>query len=221
VIAGAAKGRPLTAPAGQQTRPTTDRVREAIFSTLTAEAMRGDTEDDAHWPFERVLDLYAGSGAMGIEALSRGSVSAHFVETNPRARATILLNLQRTGFARIGVIHALPAEAAIGTLDGPFDLVLADPPYHHVDLSGLLAQIGSSRFLAPNALVVVEYARGFEPPAAAGMLRLLRVRRYGTTEVAFYAAEAAPVVHSPPSPDEAESSSPPTRKARTRRAPAA
>lgn len=186
VIAGIAKGRPLTAPAGLHIRPTTDRVREAIFSALEAEAMRRETNNGASFPFARVLDLYAGTGALGIEALSRGAEQADFVETNPRARATIQLNLQRTGFSNRSRVHGFEAEQAAKTLPAGYDLILADPPYSDPGVRALVEAIGGSMLVGDEGIFVLEYSRGFEPPAEAGALRLDRTRRYGTTHVAFY-----------------------------------
>lgn len=186
VIAGSAKGRPLTAPPGHHTRPTTDLVREAIFSALEAEAMRRGSEPGAPLPFGRVLDLYAGTGALGIEALSRGAEHADFVETNPRARAAIQLNLQRTGFVKQGSVHGFRAEAATEKLGPGYHLILADPPYTDPATASLIAIIGGSNLLNEDGIFVLEYSRGFEPPTEAGALHLDHIRRYGTTYVAYY-----------------------------------
>src|SRR5687767_7923170 len=126
VIAGRAKGRALTAPKGLAVRPTTDKVKGAIFSMLDAVAFRRAEHvgREAASPFGRVLDLYAGTGALGIEALSRGATHVDFVETSAAARAAIVENLRRTGFAPMASIHAISAEAAVSTFRASYDLIL-------------------------------------------------------------------------------------------------
>src|ERR687894_2700308 len=122
VIAGTARGRPLRAPSGEDTRPTADKIKGVIFSMLDAEAMRrgfepepDDEERDGRfamavaWP--RVLELYAGSGALSIEALSRGAAHADLVESSADARRAIVANLAKTGLAERASIHALTSEA--------------------------------------------------------------------------------------------------------------
>lgn len=188
VIAGMAKGRPLLAPKGLATRPTTDKVKSAIFSMLTAEGLRRQDEDTAasDFPFPRVLDLYAGSGALGIEALSRGAEFADFVESSPRARAIIHQNLERTGLALQGTVHGLRVESAVSTFRPAYDLILLDPPYLDPAVSSVLASLGRSAILAPRALVVVEHARTTELPTEAGTLHLLRRNYHGTTAISLF-----------------------------------
>ncbi|MFL5867587.1 MAG: 16S rRNA (guanine(966)-N(2))-methyltransferase RsmD, partial [Thermoleophilaceae bacterium] len=115
VVAGAFKGRRLQAPRGTRTRPTADRVREALFSLL------GDVSG------ARVLDLYAGSGALGIEALSRGAASATFVERDQRAAATLRRNLESVGAE--AEVRRQDALRFLASVTGPYDLVFLDPPY--------------------------------------------------------------------------------------------
>ena len=112
VISGSAKGRTLTAPRGLAVRPTTDKVKGAIFSMLDAEAFRRADEPN-EFAIRRVLDLYAGTGALGIEALSRGAEHCDFVEPSAQARAAITENLRRTGLARQAALHSLKAETAV------------------------------------------------------------------------------------------------------------
>ncbi|MFQ5472075.1 MAG: RsmD family RNA methyltransferase, partial [Dehalococcoidia bacterium] len=126
VIAGSAKGRRLKGPPERWrtgktpiTRPSSDLVRESLFSTL--DAMGAD--------FSRVLDLYAGSGALGIEALSRGGGSCDFVERQSAACRLIAENLRLTGFESQADVLCMPVEKALGKLNGPYTVVLADPPY--------------------------------------------------------------------------------------------
>ena len=142
VVAGRHKGRTLHAPRGRDTRPTSDRVREALFSVL------GDVEDAA------VLDLYAGSGALGIEAISRGAASATFVDNHDKAVAAIRRNLSDLGID--AEVHRRDALAFLRTAEGPFDLVFADPPYSSAPRLGeRLAQLLPA-VLAGNARIVTE-----------------------------------------------------------------
>ncbi len=177
IIAGTAGGRTLRTPPGTGTRPTSDRVREAMFSALDARgALAG----------ARVLDLYAGSGALGLEALSRGAEDAVFVESDQRAVRTIRENIARLGFdARCEVIamRVLPAVARTGP--HPVDLVLADPPYDvsEPDLGDVLDALTDDSWLAPGGLVVVERSSRSPEPAWPARLEPERPRRYGETTV--------------------------------------
>lgn len=172
VIAGLARGRHLTSPAGRDTRPTSDRVKEALFSALQPR-LRG----------ARVADLYAGSGALGIEALSRGASATTFVERSRKAQRAIDENLARTGLA--GAATVVPGEVRASLRAGlpgaPFDLVLLDPPYD-VD-AGELAEV--LRLVAaavqPGGVVVVELGRRAPAPGWPPELIPGRVRRYGDT----------------------------------------
>jgi len=181
-------------------RPTTDKVKGAIFSMLDAQAFRRAEEDgDDGFPFRRVLDLYAGTGALGIEALSRGSEHCDFVESNARARATIEENLRRTGLEQQGSVHALRAENAVSTFRAPYDLILADPPYADPALPVLLATIGASGIIHERTLLVIEHARSVELPTEPGRLHLSRSRYHSTTAITLYASGASDV-GTPPKP---------------------
>lgn len=147
IIAGAAGGRRLGVPP-RGARPTTDRVREALFNVLAAR-----TDFDGL----RVLDLYAGSGALGLEALSRGAVSAVFVESDRRAAEVIARNIETVGLPGAEVRRGTVAAVLAGG-GGPMDLVFADPPYEvsTPETEAVLAALESGDWLAPGALVVVE-----------------------------------------------------------------
>ncbi len=185
VIAGTARGRPLIAPSGRGTRPTSDRVREALFSSL--QPRLGDA---------RVADLYAGSGALGIEALSRGASIATFVERARRAQVALRTNLARTGLT--GDATMVPGEVRAvlraGPPGAPFDLVFIDPPYDappdELDevLRLLTAPTTGLDLLAPGATVIVERGRHSSPPVWPPPLRHVRDRRYGDT--VLYEAQA-------------------------------
>jgi 16S rRNA (guanine966-N2)-methyltransferase len=179
VIAGSARGRRLVVPPGDDVRPTKDRVREAVFSALDA---RGAISGAA------VLDLYAGTGALAIEALSRGAQHAVLVEHSRAVAATARLNIETVGFAGRARVETRDAEQFVRALpsDAPFDLVLCDPPYDLPDdvLANVLARLADERWLAPAATVVVERALHAKIEAPTG-LRVTWERRFGDTLVAF------------------------------------
>jgi 16S rRNA (guanine966-N2)-methyltransferase len=171
VVAGSARGRRLAAPPGQSVRPTSDRVREAIFDAVfSIGPIDGAT----------VVDLFAGSGALGIEALSRGAGPATFVDRTRAALDAIRANLAATGFAARATVVA----ADVGRwLDGapPFDLALVDPPYAYAGWPALLDRLDAG-------LAVLESDRPLEPDP--GRWRLLREKRYGGTVVTFVSRKA-------------------------------
>jgi len=148
IIAGRWRGRPLAAPVGMTTRPTADRTRETLFSMLTSRL--GSFEELA------VADLYAGSGALGLEALSRGAASALFVETDAGARRTIEANARTLG-ARVELL-ATPAERLAPGRS--FDLILADPPYAPEAGRKVVAAVAQAEWLVPGGLLAVETERG-------------------------------------------------------------
>ena len=178
VIAGTARGRRLTAPDGVVTRPTPERVREAVFNSLhSLGAVTG----------ARMLDLYAGTGALGIEALSRGAAHAVFVENDRHALAALRSNLASTGTARRAAVLALDASAALDSFrrnGESFDVALADPPYAFDGWAALLDRI-------PAAMVVIESDR---PVEAGPAWNVRRCRRYGATVVTLVsnASHASP-----------------------------
>jgi 16S rRNA (guanine966-N2)-methyltransferase len=179
VIAGEAKGRRLTGLRSARVRPTTDRVREALFSALGAGVVGA-----------RVLDLYAGSGALGIEALSRGAASAVFVDADPEAVGAIRANLALTGLADRATVVRRPVERFVATAPGePFDVVLMDPPYAEGLPTGVLGALAAGGFLAPEARVVLETRRLVETsagaPAEVGGLQVVSQRRYGDSALVF------------------------------------
>ncbi|WP_310467995.1 16S rRNA (guanine(966)-N(2))-methyltransferase RsmD [Sphingomonas sp.] len=150
IIAGAWRGRPLTAPAGTTTRPTADRVRETLFSMLVS---RLGAFDEL-----RVADLFAGSGAYGLEALSRGAASATFLDNDPKAVAAIKANA--AAFGADPQVQVLGGSALALPKAPPFDLVFADPPYAQGSGSVAVAAIAKADWLAPGGWLAVETARG-------------------------------------------------------------
>lgn len=182
VIAGTAKGRPLVAPTGRGTRPTADRVREAVFSSLQAVVAGA-----------RVLDLYAGSGAMGIEALSRGAGAATFVERDRRACTTIRDNLATTRLDDGAAVVARDVRSALLDLVAAgqtFDLVFVDPPYR-VDPDELREVLASvPGVLADGGRVRLEQAVKGPDTDWPESLLVTRVRRYGDTRIVEAEREA-------------------------------
>jgi 16S rRNA (guanine966-N2)-methyltransferase len=175
VIAGAHKGRRLAAPRGRSTRPTSDRVREALFSILGARVEGA-----------RVLDLFAGSGALGIEALSRGAAAATFVDDDPAAVRAVRANLEGVDG---GEVLRRDARAFLRTAREQarqYDLVFLDPPYRHAATLGSELADGVAAVLAPGGLVVGESDR--REPLDLPPLTLDDERRYGDTLIRLYAS---------------------------------
>lgn len=179
VIAGALRSRAIRAPRGSSTRPTSDRVRESLFSVL------GDVAET------NVLDLYAGSGALAIEAISRGASRATCVESSREAAKVIEENARSLGVAdRVKVVAARVGESASRIeRDGPFDLVFADPPWSLVSEGGVGRDLATMakhpKIFAENVLLVLEHSARDEPPTIGGLAVGDR-RRWGDTAVAFY-----------------------------------
>lgn len=175
VIAGAAGGIRLTTPKGLHTRPTSDRVKESLFAILGAR-VHGAV----------VLDVFAGSGALGIEALSRGAKRAYFIENDRRARACIAENLVKTRFGERAVLVAakgLPSRRQLGA--ERFDLVFADPPYDVGYVARALRWLEREVDLADEALIVVERSRKEEIPADLKKFLVIREETYGQTALSF------------------------------------
>lgn len=173
VTGGELRGFQLAESGGDRLRPTTGRVREAIFNVVAP-----------HIEGAAILDLFAGTGALGIEALSRGADRAVFVESHRPAARAIVQSLARAGLSdRSSVVRgALPG--ALDSLDGPFDLVLLDPPYDSDQASPTLSALAA--LLAPGGLVVYEHRSRYNPPERPLGLTLTDRRVYGDTAVAFF-----------------------------------
>ncbi|WP_184846982.1 16S rRNA (guanine(966)-N(2))-methyltransferase RsmD [Allocatelliglobosispora scoriae] len=188
IVAGRFGGRRLIAPPGQLTRPTADRVREALFSALEAQVGLLDV---------RFVDLFAGSGAVGLEALSRGAAHSLLVESDAKAARAIRDNIERIGAKG----HALLVNAKVSTtLAGgpsgdPYDIVFADPPYSlgEDELAEMLSALVDRGWLAPDAVLVIERAsRSPEPRWVQGVTGE-RQRRYGETTLWYGRAALAPL----------------------------
>ncbi|MBM3289546.1 MAG: 16S rRNA (guanine(966)-N(2))-methyltransferase RsmD [Candidatus Hydrogenedentes bacterium] len=177
VIAGTAKGLRLETPEGSA-RPTLDRVREALFSILHTQLLGA-----------RFADLYAGSGANGIEALSRGAACCVFVDSDRRAIDTISKNLFHTKLEHNARSYQLTLPRSLGVIaskEAPFDIVFCDPPYTGTDYALLLSQITENKLVTTDGIVVVESENRAEFPPSVGGLELTRHAPYGRTSLTFY-----------------------------------
>jgi 16S rRNA (guanine(966)-N(2))-methyltransferase RsmD len=173
VIAGSAKGRSLIGPDTRDTRPLTDRAKEGIFSAI------GELVIDAE-----VLDLYAGSGSIGIEALSRGAQRATFVETGRRALASLRQNLTTLGFGDRAVVSNRPVATFLAAVDGSYDLVFFDPPWSLSD-EDVTGEIRAAGRLGRGEIVVHRRRSSPVPPAPIGW-HLLATYRYGDSHLLRY-----------------------------------
>ncbi len=177
VIAGEARGFRLKAPEGMRTRPMADKIKEALFSML----MSLEVEP------ERVLDLYAGSGAVGIEALSRSANWADFVEGRADACAVIRDNLKHTKFDSIAAVHQTSVESYLRRrVAEPYDFVIMDPPYADPQIVAILEQVGRSALVAPGTIVVIGHWPRLVLPPALPPLQQLRQRCHGDSCFAIY-----------------------------------
>jgi 16S rRNA (guanine(966)-N(2))-methyltransferase RsmD len=176
VIAGEAGGRHLKAVSRPGTRPTSDRIREVLFAILESHGA----------DFSRALDLYSGTGAMGIEALSRGAGACDFVEADARACEVIKENLRLTGYSQRARVHCAPVARALARLEGHYTLVVADPPYEYDRAESELSDLIERGLLAPRGILAVEHSKRRQwPEALAGRQKLL-TRRHGDSAVTIY-----------------------------------
>jgi 16S rRNA (guanine(966)-N(2))-methyltransferase RsmD len=184
VIAGKFRSRTLKTLPGLETRPTYDRLKETLFNVLQS-ANRIDQS--------RFLDLFAGSGSIGIEALSRGALSVHFVENNRKAARVIRENLDAMGIKDEAVVTESAVAEALRSLDeegAQFDLIFLDPPYA---MQGAYLQtfrlLDASSLLAPEAIVVAEHDKRYDPGGGEGDLRRYRKLTQGESSLSFYRRE--------------------------------
>ena len=182
VIAGKAKGHRLKAPKGTITRPATDLVRGAILSILESTA--------SDWT--QVLDLFAGSGALGIEALSRGADWVDFVERVPRCCDIIRQNLEKTKLAAQAHIYCCRVAKAISFLDKEYSIILMDPPYSDSSIGSLVTQLADSRLVGTNTIVVVTHSPHLPLSSTYGALGLSKERRHGDSCIAVYQKDGKP-----------------------------
>ena len=182
IIAGAYKGRRLATPRGETTRPTADQVRIALLDTLMPRL-----------PEARVLDLFAGAGGVGLEALSRGAAQATFVERDARAVHALRANVTTLGVERAVRIVRDDVRRALSTLrrdGGRFDVVFLDPPYDGDDVATTLEALAESDVLADGAVVIAQHLTKRAPAASFGGLAAFRTRRFGETTLTFFRRDA-------------------------------
>jgi 16S rRNA (guanine966-N2)-methyltransferase len=180
ITGGTVKGQHLKVPKNRLVRPTTDRVREAIFSTL--KSLTG------HW--SRWLDLYAGSGALGIEALSRNAEWVDFVDQQHQCCAIIKQNLEKVGFSQKAHVYCCSVAKALTFLDNKYDIIFIDPPYSDSSINGLITQVAHSSIMDNKTLIVVSHATRLPLHHSYNGLSLVKEKRYGDTCISIYHKEA-------------------------------
>lgn len=179
VIAGKVKGHRLKAPKGTGTRPATDLVRGAIFSILETIA--------TDWT--QMLDLFSGSGALGIEALSRGADWVDFVEHQPRCCAIIRENLEKTRLAEQAHIYCCSVTKALSFLDKEYSIILMDPPYSNASIGRIITQLANSKLVTTSSIVVITHSPHLPLEPTYASLNLLKERRHGDSCIAVYQKE--------------------------------
>ncbi len=179
VIAGKAKGHRLKVPKGTVTRPATDLVRGAIFSILET------TTSD----WLRVLDLFAGSGALGIEALSRGADWVDFVEQEPRCCSIIRENLEKTKLTSQAHVYCCSVAKALSFLEEEYSIILMDPPYSDSSIGNIVQQLANSKLVGTKSIVVVTHSPHLPLNSTYAPLHRLKERRHGDSCIAVYQKE--------------------------------
>ena len=182
VIAGKAKGHQLKVPKGTITRPATDLVRGAIFSIL--ETITSD--------WSQVLDLFAGSGALGIEALSRGAGWVDFVEHVPRCCDIIKQNLEKTKLASQAHIYCCSVAKALTFLNKEYNIILMDPPYSDLSIGNIVAHLATSKLVEASTIVVVTHSPHLPLNSTYAPLNLIKEHRHGDSCIAVYQKESKP-----------------------------
>lgn len=178
IISGAARGRKLKGPPSHATRPMTDKLKGAVFNSLASLGVEP----------EHVLDLYAGTGAIGIEALSRGATDADFVDMGSAPCATIRDNLRISGFESQGRVHKMPVMTFVERARRPYDFVILDPPYADPEIIPTLEKIESSPLVQSGTIVLLGHSKRVVTPERLGRLDALRQRCHGDTCFTIYEA---------------------------------
>jgi 16S rRNA (guanine(966)-N(2))-methyltransferase RsmD len=173
VITGSARGRKLITLEGTEVRPTTDKVKEAIFSIIQFEV-----------PGAVCLDLFAGSGQLGIEALSRGASYCFFIDRSPAAKSVIDKNIEACGFQNVSTVKRNEALPFLQNCDKKFDIVFLDPPYH-TDLLNKALPILADK-MNPNGIVIAEHGHNFIPADNYGELKFTKSYRYGAINLSKF-----------------------------------
>jgi 16S rRNA (guanine(966)-N(2))-methyltransferase RsmD len=178
ITGGIGRGRKLKVPAGSKVRPTSDKVKQALFNIL------GDRV-----PGSVFLDLFAGAGGIGLEALSRGASQVVFVDGSRESLSVIKKNIEALKLTELAQVIAAQSEIFLRRPSGPYDIIFLDPPYK-MELAPLLGQIAQADMLKPGGVVVAEHFKKQPSPERAGKLELFREAAYGDTVLAFYKAAA-------------------------------
>lgn len=183
IIAGEARGVRLATPEGRDVRPTLDRVREASFSIIGPGLVGA-----------RFLDLYAGTGANGLEALSRGAAHAGFVESDAASRKLITENIARTKFSDRARVHAVNLPGGLSQLihEAPFEFIYADPPHRFTDYAALFDAVAASGLLATGGVLVLEHATRTPVVDFVGVYERVRQAAYGETTLSFFRPREIP-----------------------------
>lgn len=176
IISGSARGRRLKGPPSHNTRPMTDKIRGAVFNSLASLGV---------YP-ERVVDLFAGTGAIGIEALSRGAEHADFVDLGREPAAVIRDNLRTTGFADRGRVHQMSVTTFVERAKEPADFIVLDPPYADPEILPTMELVASSKLVESGTIVVLGHSPRVQPPDQIGSLTALRHRCHGDTCFSIY-----------------------------------
>ena len=175
VSGGQYKGRTLRVAPGSTTRPSSQLVRSALFSIISPQIENA-----------RVLDLFAGTGALGIEALSRGALKAHFVENNHKQFIALSKNLDNFPLENEAKVFPVSVEKALDTLTESYDMVFLDPPYDYPGVDNLIAKILQSKILAENGTIILEHSRRVTAPKNLANARLVKEKTYGDTKISIY-----------------------------------
>jgi 16S rRNA (guanine966-N2)-methyltransferase len=179
VIAGEAKGRPLLGPAGTFTRPMQDKIKEALFSMLESLGVEVD----------RVADIYAGTGSIGIEAISRGATWGDFVDQNASACKVVRENVKRCRFEDRSRVYQSGAAAFIARDHAPYDLVILDPPYADPEIEAIMTQLAASSLIQSGTIVAIGHSPRVALPEDIGRLGRLRHRCHGDSCFSIYEAD--------------------------------
>lgn len=179
IIAGECKGRPIKVPDRKATRPATELVRGAIFSMLA------NVTDD----WDEVLDLFSGSGSLGIEALSRGAGHVDFVEQGRDCCDIIKANLGKCDVADRAHVHCAPVERAVNFLGKTYDVILMDPPYRREDIGELLDKMTGTTLIGEHTWLVITHSPRVSLDEAYGNLKMYKERRHGDSVIAIFHKE--------------------------------
>jgi 16S rRNA (guanine966-N2)-methyltransferase len=186
VIAGSAKGHHLKPPPGPSTRPTADKIKGSLFAMLESYCGLEET---------RVLDLYSGTGALAIEALSRGAAWADLVEESRAVCAVIRENLAHTKMVDHAAVHCMSVHTALAspyfTESPAYDIILLDPPYADPDIGKVMDRLADSHMVGDQTVVVLEHARRFDVKQEYGRLHLVKTRCHGDTCLSIFSSQIA------------------------------